>query len=270
MTTSHESTLQQHEQEIDFLPAHYREHTAKKKGRAWRLTTIVLIAMMLPVASFYQLRVRAKLQRELDTLRPQCVTVDAYRAQLQTLDKKRLSLESKARLIAYLHHPWPRSQILSALLPTLPQSVALTSIQIEEMAGTAIAAAPIAKNPHQEVQVQAAEVLPADADLKYLRDRHDPAQVVVLLSGVTTDQSQLHEYLGKLARNRLFVKTELLSLESPSSKQAAGKNTEGDQFRARLIVCQGPGQPDGPKSKGDKDGSIAGANRTTVVAGRVP
>lgn len=269
MTTADELIVKQ--QEVDFLPAQYRERTAKKKGRAWRLTTIILLAMMLPVASFYQLRVRGKLQRELNDIRPQCMRIDAYHAKLQGLEKKRLSLESKARLIAYLHHPWPRSQIMSALLPPLPESIAITSIQIEEMAGNMIAAAPAAKNPHQEGQSPVSEMLPAEADLKYLRERHDQAQVVVLLSGLTTDQSQLHEYLGQLARNRLFVKTELLSLESPATKQAAaGKNTDGDQFRAKIIVAQGPGQPDGLKAKDGKDGGIVGAKTTTDVVRRLP
>lgn len=264
MTTPLEPTAQP--REIDFLPAQYREQSAKKKGQAGRLTTIVLLAMMLPVASFYQMRVRGKLQGELNEIRPQCATIDAYHAQLQALEKKRLNLEAQARLIAYLHHPWPRSQILSALLPKLPQSIVLTSIQIDEMAGNAIAAAPVAKNVHQETQGQTDQPLPADADLKHLRDRHDRAQVVVLLSGLTTDQSQLHEYLGQLAHNRLFVKIELLSLESPTSKQAAaGKNAAGDQFRARLIVGQGPGQPDGPKPKAGKERDIAESKTTSTV-----
>lgn len=265
MTTTPEQILL--EQEVDFLPAHYRERTAKQKGRAWRLTTIILLAMMLPVASFYQLRVHGTIQRELTAIRPQCATLDAYRSQLQTLDKKRLNLEAKARLFAYLHHPWPRSQILSALLPPLPESVALTSIQIEEMASNAIATTPVSRNPQQETQPQTPDSIPADADLKFLRERHDKAQVVVLLSGLTTDQSQLHEYLGQLARNRLFVKAELLSLESPTTKQTANSAADGDQFRARLIVIQAHGQPEGPKGM---NGGVADPSSTAAVAGRLP
>jgi len=263
--TPHPASLAQ---DIDFLPAHYREHTAEKKGRAWRLSTIILLGMMLPVASFYQLRVRSKLHRELTALGPQCAMVEAYQTQLNGLEKKRGEMEAQARLIAYLRHPWPRSQIVAALLPTLPESVSLTSIQIEELAGSAVASPALVRNPHQQIQPQTS-ALPADADLESLRTRHDQAQVIVLLSGLTTDQSQLHEYLGHLARNRLFVKTELLSLESPSAKQAAAaRTTEGDQFRARLIVCQGPGQPHGPKGK--QDGAAEAQVHAAVAAGRLP
>ena len=255
------------EQDIDFLPAHYREQTAHRKGRAWRLSTIILLAMLLPVASFYQMRVRFTLQKQLDELRPQCALIDANRAQLQALELKRQDGQSAARLVAYLHHPWPRSQVLSALLPNLPESVTLTSIQIEEIAGSAAVAIPATRNLHQEAVAQTPELPPAEADAKSLRDRHDNAQVVVLLSGLATDPAELHEYLGHLSHHRLFVKTELMSLESPASKGPIAGKVEGSQFRARLILAQCSGQPEGQKIK---SGSVAQQAASEVLARSAP
>jgi Tfp pilus assembly protein PilN len=262
--TANQDTIAK-ETDIDFLPARYREHTAQRKGQAWRLSTLILLGMMLPVASFYQLRVRSSLQKELAAIQPQCAAIDAYQTQLQGLQQKQQRLESMARVIAYLQHPWPRSQLLSALLPELPESVSLTSIQIEEMNSGAPAAAPGPKNPHQETGTETAELRPAEADLKQLRERHDKAQVVVMLAGMATDPGQLHEYLGRLARHRLFTKTELLSLASPSAKAPAGRKAgDGSEFRAMLIVAQGPGQPQGPNPQADPK------TPASAIAGRTP
>jgi len=252
------------ENDIDFLPAHYRGHTAQRKGRAWRLSTIVLVGLLLPAVSVYQLRMRSQLKRELGNVAAQCLKIDGYRAQLQVLDTQRQQQEARARLIAYLQFPWPRSQILTALLVSLPQSLTLTSIQIEEITVNAVGSASAAKSPHQETQAQAASLLPSDADLKTLRDKHDPAQVTVMLTGLTTDPSQLHEYLGQLSRNRLFVKAELLSLESPLAKRAIAARNDAAQFRAKVIVVPGPGQPGGPQNNERNE------THNASVAGRLP
>jgi len=251
------------EMDIDFLPAHYREKTEQRKGRAWRLSTVVLVVLLLPAVSVYQLRIRSQLKRELKGVAAQCVKVDGYRSQLQALDTQRRQQEAQARLIAYLQFPWPRSQIMAALTASLPQSLTLTSIQIEEISVSAVAPTSVVKSPHQETQAQEKDLLPADADLKALRDKHDTAQVTVIMTGLTTDPSELHEYLGQLSQNRLFVKAELLSLESPNSKQAAVLAL-GARFRAQIIVSPGPGQPGGPKHK------IQDEAKSTSVAGRLP
>lgn len=251
------------EPDIDFLPAHYREQTEQRKGRAWRLSTILLVVLLLPAVSVYQLRIRSQLKRELNIVAAQCVKVDGYRAQLQALDGQRREQEARARLIAYLHFPWPRSQILAAMTASLPQSLTITSVQIEEISVSAVAPPSVARNPHQETQTPEQDLLPGDADLKTLRDKHDQAQVTVIMTGWTTDPSQLHEYLGQLSRNRLFVKAELLSLESPTARQAAAV-AQGAQFRAQIMVAPGPGQPGGPQRQGQEEA------QSTSVAGRLP
>ncbi|MCE9547652.1 MAG: hypothetical protein K8T25_19455 [Planctomycetia bacterium] len=248
-------------QEVDFLPAHFREDTEKRKGQNGRFVVVLLFALLMPVASFFQHRVRHGFERQIALIEPECALAANDAAKLKALEAKLQRVESTAQLVTYLRHPWPRSQMLSALLPAMPKSIVLGSVHIIQVThGATHAAQPVNNNNlHQEGTAEIAPKLTqVERDLQMLRAQNDPMRVEMLLAGTAADPTQLHEYLSELARNPLFVRSELESLEQvPTAALSAADAPKADtakpvRFRVRLVVRTGYGQPNGPAVIGGK------------------
>ena len=106
--------------DIDFLPSGYRQQHSNRNVRAWRFVVVASFLAMLSAASlvqYYRLcRARICLEH---------VTTQHDEAKNQNLQLTRLQSELKevncdAELFTYLRHPWPRTQILAAILTPLP------------------------------------------------------------------------------------------------------------------------------------------------------
>ena len=189
-------------------------------------------------------------------------------------------IKADAELVAYLHHPWPRTRILEALLDPLPPQVTLEHLEIHREAANSRNASRFPPPPtapqDKAAEAKAQEALsPAQNDLKQLHTAYDSQQTTIAISGVTTDSAALHEYLGHLAQTRLVAKAELVSMERESESggtpQAAGQPSPVDmvRFHASLTVKPGYGQPGGPNGLCRDDTATRGSGDAEPKAGQL-
>jgi len=248
---------------IDFLPTEYRQQHAKRSVQLWRVLVVVGFVAMLSVASLVQYYRLCYATSQLDQLAIQHLSAKAQDEQLTQLQSEVKEATGNADLFAYLRHPWPRTQVLAALLAPLPDSVTLNQLEIKVDAPLR----PRSKKARlrsegKETDEQAEPELPAELDLTMLREQLDTTRVSAVISGRTTDPAALHRYLGKLDRCSLFVKAELDSLESMSGKNE--DRPEGSMsFTAVVVLRPGYGQPRGPT------GSVRVVHNSIVPTKRV-
>jgi Tfp pilus assembly protein PilN len=227
--------------DIDFLPSHYRlEHAARRK-RVSGVAVVLVYAALLAVAAYTQHARQRRMKGELETLSQQHAAVTAQAAQLAAMQQESRNLDAIAALATWLRHPWPRTQLLAAVLDPLPQSVQLDDLSLQRSGAqeSNVRRTTGAANATKEADTRT----PAERDLDTLRARFDADPVAITLSGTTTEIARLHVYLAALGETGLFSEVKLVSLE----RDGKG-DTPVSRFRARATVAPGYGQP-GAKSE---------------------
>ncbi|MGD0382601.1 MAG: hypothetical protein ABSA77_03700 [Thermoguttaceae bacterium] len=228
--------------DIDFLPVQYHQKNAYRQAKPWQIivvTSFLGLVALLTISQKVHLRF---VERELDELAPTYETALAQEQRLSDVQNQLKRMESEAELITYLHHPWPRSQLLSALLSRLPEEISLEQLQITREADNSAPASdrrppiPLGNSGDQQKTLS-----PAERDLQILQNQSDDKQTVVILIGSTTDSAAVHRFLNEILSNPLFSKAELGSVTSVNE---SSRTTI--QFQAKLVVKPGYGQPGGP------------------------
>src|SRR5688572_1891055 len=117
-------------QTIDFLPEHYRERRKQRRVRWWWALIVCLFGgVVLATGSLQWLSVQ-KIKYELSRLEMQCNTFRQLDQHLLELETKVAHLSHSANLYTFLQHPWPRTQILAAVVQPVPEQMQLTSIRV--------------------------------------------------------------------------------------------------------------------------------------------
>jgi hypothetical protein len=235
-------------QDIDFLPAGYRESNARRLHRLWHMMLAGVLLACCAAATTFQLWQSFQILDEIAAVQ---ASYDATVALAARLDQTRARLDAErteARLITYLAHPWPKSQIVAAILRPLNDAITLEEIRIgrEQISGPPgvnrktppPALAPAAAN-------DTARKAPAERDLKELQAEFDATRQVVHLSGVTHEGSELYHYIAALIQDPLVETAELSSLESNNKNETQGIKSLS-KFQARILIRPGYGQPRGP------------------------
>ena len=57
-------------QEIDFLPAHYRQRREKRQRKPWQIAVVVLFLLLLGAAAYGQYRTRRRIEKDLAEVLP--------------------------------------------------------------------------------------------------------------------------------------------------------------------------------------------------------
>jgi hypothetical protein len=231
--------------EIDFLPARYREQHAQRKKQFWRLVVVAAYAALLCAAAWTHTSRRRQLEAQVKAAAVQHAAVSVQGEQLARLQEELRQVQAEAELYTYLRHPWPRTQILAAIVSLLPKSAQLEELRLQRQQAIDPAAAML-RDRARAAAANPGEAKPdtrplARRDLEALQEIIDESNVAVSLAGVTTDEAALHIYLGQLGDDPLFAKVELVSLERMEGKQGVSR------FRARAMVVPGYGQPRGPQ-----------------------
>ena len=178
---------------IDFLPAKYREAAAERRTQGWRIVVLAVFVALIGLAAIGQQRIRRSIMTDLEMARG---AYERAAAEAAALDRARAELtpaRSLADLLVYLRHPWPRTQVLVAVLRPLPDEVTITTIRIER--GGSKTAPPAAPSTAPTTRV----LSPAEQDLDRIRAEHDSAHSVVTLEGKMTDLASLHSWLRQVA-----------------------------------------------------------------------
>ncbi len=227
--------------DIDFLPAQYHHRQARKRSKPWQAVVTLTFAAIVAVAAVGQFRQHAALRGELELLAPQYEQAAAANDRLVKLRTELKEVRAEAALLTYLRHPWPRTQLLRALLEPLPDEILLSELEITTGATAATGPSQRRRSRSDEEEKALAALTPAGRDLAALREEVDAVPTVIRVRGATSDSAVLHHYLGALARSSLIQKAELESIER--SEREDGRNV---RFRATIIVRPGYGQPGGP------------------------
>jgi hypothetical protein len=214
--------------QIDFLPDRFRNAKEKRHASVWRLGLAVVFAGMLSAAALYQYHLLCLARHELAQVDLMHQSATSLTKQLADAQMQLAPLDKVAQLLTYLSSPWPKSQLVAQAVADVPDSVTLRALEIHfEKPPTGGATNP-ATPPEKE---DAAKNVPsAERDLARLRQSLDGGQWVIVLTGSTSNLSELHIYLAELEHQPLFAKVELVSIEAA----AAGSNQS--QFVARIIV----------------------------------
>jgi Tfp pilus assembly protein PilN len=229
--------------DIDFLPQEYRQRHARRQKNSWRLAVLVGCAAVMAAIAVMQYRSLRRARTELKALLPKHEQAVEQNVRLSQLQAELQAAEADAALLAYLRHPWPRSQILATLLEPLPEAIVFEELSIgpagDPRRGLRVPPRHAGQNRQSPEQLDG--LPPAERDLKALREENDGQQISVSISGTTTDAASLHEYLGKLGASELIDEADLRSIE--------GENSEGQglmRFSAVVVIRPGYGQPGGP------------------------
>ncbi len=229
---------------IDFLPEHYRQRALLRRARAWWGICAAIFGAVIAVSSGSQAWLYRSMQVQLAEVEPECHAARELDARFAKLRQEVGQREETANLLAYLRHPWPRSQIIAALVSNIPASVELTGfeIQAEESSAETEGVAPRRRNAAKKDTASVTKLAPRVEDLAKLRASSDNVTTIVALRGATADDTQLHQYVQTLSEHPLFASAQLVSI---NAMETASKEHRSN-FVVRVKVCPGFGQPGGP------------------------
>ena len=233
--------------DIDFLPIEYRQKHARRQSQPWQIVVAVAIVGLVAAAALAQQYRRHRAESDLAMITPVYDAAIDQQNRLAEVQKREQAAKAGAELYTYLRHPWPRTQLLAALMAPLPDAITLQQIHILRETPTggppAAAGPPVDKKTEEE---QLKSLPPAQRDFLKLTDRLDRLQTVVILTGTATEAAALHRYIGDLDATDIFDKAELDCFNSIDNNKSGAVL----QFRAVLAVQPGYGQPGGPTGPG--------------------
>lgn len=245
--------------EIDFLPQRYREQHVQRKNFLWRVVVLGAYLGLLAMGSVAQRARLHRLQGELVQAQQQLAEAQQLSVQLEYTEQQLSRDRAAAQLVTYLQHPWPRTQILAAILPRVPESIYLTELRLYPLAQQSSTPFWQRQSTDKKDKDKPAPP-PALADLQRLREERATTVTVVQLNGVAQDQAVLHAFLQHLAEDELFAAVELLSIESLRSDA----NIQGCAFEVCLKLRPGHGEKQPAAS------STAGSIQPDVLAATAP
>lgn len=224
-------------QTIDFLPEQYRERRKQRRVRYWWALVVCLFGGVVIATGSLQWLSVLRIKHELSRLEQQVVTFRQLDQNLLDIESKVAAVSHSANLYTFLKHPWPRTQILAAVVQPLPQEMELTSIRIAESL--------IAKGPQPAAVAEGTEppppAHPAVADLQQLHNTHEAQRVVVMIEGTAQEVEHLHYYLDALGRHALVAEARLNSMETRKYETHSLV-----VFQLQLTIKSGHGLSDGP------------------------
>jgi hypothetical protein len=223
---------------IDFLPEIYNQQRVQRRARGWWCTVAGIFAAAILSASCYQWWIRRGIQLELSQVEPKYAQALQREVELQVVKGEITRAGEVASLYAYLTHPWPRTQLLAAIIRPLPDSIRLSDVTIAfENLPPDTVIQPVASTTAEKQTPS-----PASQDLAQLRSECDGRQVVMSITGSATVLTELHAYVDQLGKSPLIAAAHLKGVESAGSGKAVGES----RFQIHVVVQPGYGQHGGP------------------------
>lgn len=232
-------------QTIDFLPERYRQATSRRRTSYWRFVVTLLFVATFAATAYALDRTRrearsehARVELQLQTARQSAAAVAPQAARLDLLSRY-------ADLLTFLRHPWPRSRIVETVLASLPASVTLDKLRLNNVAK------PVAAEVASNEGTADAATADAAADLATLRREAAACDLVALLEGSTRDPAELYAYVQRLGACDLIAEARLTSIEAAGGEDptpAGGADSGAVRFVLEARLRTGWGLPGGPKA----------------------
>ncbi len=234
--------------DIDFLPTRYLQERARRQARVWRLLVLAGVVALVGSGLYTQRVAWRRLDADLTEAEVRRAVVRKQAEHLRAMGEKLAPTKALAGLVTFLRHPWPRSQILAAVLEPLPPSISLDELHIlsernATQQGSEERGAGAPRRLDTGDEPTKTDLLPATEDLRRLVEESGSNQVVVMIHGTTRETSALYAYLATLAGSPLVASAEIEDMSVEDAK-------DGRQFRFRTRVlmssCHGQ-QPMGTR-----------------------
>jgi hypothetical protein len=204
-----------------------------------------MIGLVAAAATTQHYRWRS-VRADLADVTPAYVAAVNAQSRLANLQRQVDHARACAELYTYLRHPWPRTQLLAAMLGPLPDEIILQTVQIvREPAGASSPAGARPQTGGKSHDESLAALLPARRDLATLRDRIEPTRTIMVLTGTATASSAVYRYLGELDAAKIFDKAELDWLDNADGGRSV-------RFQVVLGVQPGYGQFGGASRGGNR------------------
>ncbi len=182
-------------------PSSIARNTQQRQSQPWQIVAAVAIVGLVAAAALTQNHRRRSVQDELAIITPAYEAAVNQQNRLADVQARLKAAKAGAELYTYLRHPWPRTQLLTALVAPLPKEITLQQVQILREAPTAAPPAEVRPPVDKKTEEEKLKSLPpAERDLAKLRARLDPLQTVVILAGTATESRRaapLHRRLGR-------------------------------------------------------------------------
>lgn len=216
--------------EIEFLPKKYREKRKSHNFQVSRLLLIVLVVASMSAVVLYQLASLHAVNREVATLDQQHAKVMQL---MQEVERRRAEVAVKrhhAKLLTFLDHPYPKSQVISAIANPLPTEITITRLQLT-VEQTAVAG----QKPVSEKGKSAPQGHPMELDLKQLIDDAKSRHCTVEVEGTTDDTSCLYTFLASLHQAEIIESAKIESIDPHQNSDGS----EFSNFTAHVKVKRG-------------------------------
>jgi hypothetical protein len=252
---------------IDFLPSRYREGYAQRTAVVRRWTIVIGLAVIITPLAIFQYVVHANVVHSFVLVEPEYMVAQAKSKRVAELEQQLEQARGEAGLLAWLAHPWPRSQLLAQINAPLPDSIRLSSIRLTTEPkpvtdnGATSGRNRAARRNVDERESALLESRPAhEKEIVRLTEHVAQNDSVVTLSGLTVNNTELHTYVARLRLAGMFVKSELRSLESMPGQE----KSKAQVFEIRLVLSPGHALP--PKAEASKSSPAVASASTPKLA----
>jgi Tfp pilus assembly protein PilN len=216
---------------IDFLPESYRRRRLQRRAQTWEATILLLFGVVVAATAILQAMQRWRVTRELAATEVVHRSAEEVQKSHEALQAKLSQAAQVAELYNYLEHPWPRTQVLRTLSDCLPESAAITRVEIVREQVQAF--------PPPASETKEETLTPPQLDVKQLRQEYDQRPNVVTLSGLADNARQVHAFVDRLSTSPLLASVRLESVENQEGP------TQRTAFRLRGVLKSAYGQPGG-------------------------
>src|SRR5271157_3148309 len=122
--------------DIDFLPVECRRKQQRRQSQPWLIVTATAVVGLAAIAAIVQHWRWRYAEGQLAALKPAYETAVGLQDRLADVQQRLANAKAGAELYTYLRHPWPRTQLLCALLRPLPADITFLQVQIFRQPGT--------------------------------------------------------------------------------------------------------------------------------------
>lgn len=220
--------------EIEFLPKKYLEKRARSNVKWSRLLLLMLVLVGIVGVGLYQVAALHHLHSQLAEVDDEHQRIVKLMTEVNNKREVLNRLQHSARLLTFLEHPYPRSQILAALVNPLSDQIALSQIHLTHQQTDPNVFRTLADLSDPK---QAATVHPMKQDLNTLTAESRLRQCTVELAGTTDDPSTLYNFLTALHQSEIVETAKIESIDP--HHRADG--TEFSNFTAHIKIKRGYG-----------------------------
>ena len=244
--------------EIDFLPSRYRENDARRRAGLWRFVLVLLLGGAVTAASLGQFAYKAKVKAQLLDIQPLLAQAHAMEANSAQLKTELSKASQTAKLYAIVQTPWPKTQVIAAIVAPLNESIIVREIHHSRQGMQNSSR----RDPMFEFQLGPSDdtnqtTSDTETDLAAIKAQLYQSRDVIKIVGETNNQAVLHNFLEKLDESPLFETVELIEVDTITSQDSQPRL----QFTASIVVLRPIGTEKSPATANmdsDKTGRLAG------------